>query len=101
MAKFNVEPAEQRVLILPDIEPDKIGHIWVPDTTKKETPKMGTVIKTGRGSIDHPMEYLMGQKVVFSTYSGSEIELDLGDGLKIYLIMNQMDIWMKVTEIID
>jgi chaperonin GroES len=97
--KYNFEPAEQRVLVLPHKQDEKIGRIIIPDSAKTDKPNIGSIVRVGTGSKDYPMKYQVGQDVVFSTYSGTPLELDMGEGLKTYLIMNQLDIWGKLREV--
>jgi len=96
MKKVSIVPAEQRVVILPEKADDKIGRIFIPATSEKEAPRIGKVISTGTGSIDIPMKYFIGQQVMFSKYSGLEVELNLDGEDKSYLVMNQMDIMMVI-----
>jgi len=99
--KYKAIPEEQRILVLPVEGPEMVGHIIIPESVRKDNgkPKTGHVVEVGEGSKDRPMKYHKGQLVVFSQYSGSEIELDLGDGPNTYIIMQQMDVWMKLEEI--
>jgi len=101
MKKVNAIPAKQRVILLPD-EPEKMmGKIIIPSSVEKDTPKIGTLVRVGKGEKDIPMEYRVGQRVMISKYSGIEIELNLIDteGPKNYLVMNQMDIMMVIEEV--
>jgi co-chaperonin GroES (HSP10) len=100
MKKYIFEPAEQRVLVLPEEPEDRIGMIYVPDSIKKDKPQIGKIVEAGEGSKDHPMKYYAGQLVMFSQYAGSEVEMDLGNGKKTYFVMNQMDIWGSLTELV-
>ena len=54
----------------------------------KEKPQKGTVIATGNGKHDEPMEVKAGDTVLFGKYSGTEIHIDD----KKYLVMNQSDV---------
>ena len=92
MKKVSFLPAEQRVLILPDSAPEKIGHIILPSGHSTDKSKIGTVVVVGNGNVDNPMRYRVGQKVMFSQYAGVEVDLNLGDGEITYLLMNQIDI---------
>ncbi len=90
---MKVKPLGDRVLIK-RIEPEEVvkGGIIIPDTAK-EKPQQGEVIEVGPGKRDEkgnriPMDVKPGQKVLFSKYAGTEIEID---GEK-YLIMSQDDI---------
>ena len=101
MKKVIPKPAKQRVIILPDIAPEKVGAIYIPPSAEKDAPRIGTVAFVGTGDVDIPMEYWVGQRVAYSKYSGVEIELDIKcmGGLKTYLVMNQLDIMMSLKEI--
>jgi len=98
MNKVKVTPDLQRVIVLPDPAPDKIGSILVPDTSKKDKPGKGTIVVSGLGEADRPMRYFPGDRIVYSLYSGTEVELNLDGKEKTYLIMNQMDIWLKMED---
>ena len=54
----------------------------------KDKGKQGTVIATGKGKADEPMEVKAGDTVLFGKYSGTEVHIDD----KKYLVMNQSDI---------
>jgi chaperonin GroES len=68
--KVIVEPVEAETVTK--------GGIIIPDTAQ-EKPQKGTVIATGKGKADEPME---------GKYSGTEVHIDD----KKYLVMNQSDI---------
>ena len=99
MKRITISPAEQRVVVLPDKPEEKIGMVYIPKSVERETPRIGTIISTGTGSSDNPMMYYTGQKVIFSKYSGIEVELNLDGELKNYLVMNQIDIMMIIREV--
>jgi chaperonin GroES len=68
------------------------GGIILPDTAK-EKPKEGTVIAVGQGrSLDNgaraPFTVKPKDRVLFSSYSGSEIQLDGED----YLILSEDEV---------
>lgn len=78
-----------RVLVLPDEVAGKTSSgIYIPDTAK-EKPKIGTVIHVGEGKSNDPMVVAVGDKVLYGTYSGAEVELEG----KTYLIMRETDIF--------
>ena len=102
MKKITIDPAEQRVVILPDEtrEERTPSGIIIPKTAQEDKPGFGTIVSTGSGSIDHPMNYYIGQRVLFSNYAGLEVELDiLGHGRATYKVMNQADIMAKIQEV--
>lgn len=100
--KFN--PAEQRVLVLPDEgqETKTAGGIIIPDS-KETKPNYGRVIAVGKGCLDTPMAYVPGQYVMYSQYAGTDITLNLVEGAEtfdhtLFKVMNQTDIWGTLNE---
>jgi chaperonin GroES len=88
MAKVNIKPLADRVLVEPAAAEQKTaGGIIIPDTAK-EKPQKGTVVAVGNGKKDEPMTVKVGDKVLYGKYSGSEITVDGAD----YLIMRESDI---------
>ena len=88
MAKVNITPLADRVLVEPAAAEQKTaGGIIIPDTAK-EKPQKGTVVAVGNGKKDEPMTVKVGDKVLYGKYSGSEITVDGSD----YLIMRESDI---------
>jgi len=68
------------------------GGILLPDTAK-EKPKQGKVLSTGDGRLlangsRQPFVVKEGDKVLFSSWAGSEVKLDGQD----YLIMTEDDV---------
>lgn len=81
-------------LVVECIEADKKtrGGIIIPDTAK-EKPKQGRVVAVGPGTRDDsgnriPVDVAVGDTVLFSQWSGVEIDLN---GRK-YLVMKESDI---------
>lgn len=88
MAKVNIKPLADRVLIEAAAAEDKTaGGIIIPDTAK-EKPQKGTVVAVGPGKKDEPMTVKVGDSVLYGKYAGTEITID-GDN---YLIMRESDI---------
>lgn len=88
MAKVNIKPLADRVLVEPAAAEQKTaGGIIIPDTAK-EKPQKGIVVAVGNGKKDEPMTVKVGDKVLYGKYSGSEITVDGAD----YLIMRESDI---------
>ena len=91
---MNLKPMQDRLVIKPaDEEQKTAGGIIVPDTATKEKPMQGEIIAAGPGKIGEdgkrlPMDVKVGEKVMYSKYSGTEFKLD---GLE-YLIIEQNDI---------
>ena len=93
MAKVNVRPLGDRVLVQPLEEAEvKKGGIIIPDTAK-EKPQEGKVVALGTGKRDDdgkniPFTVKAGDTVLISKYGGTEIKVD---GTS-YLIMREDDI---------
>ena len=83
---------EKVVLKLVDTEEKTEGGIMLPDSAKKK-PQKGEVVAVGSGKVTEngekiPLEVKIGDKVVFSQYSGTEVK----DGEEEYLIVFERDI---------
>ena len=88
MAKVNIKPLADRVLVEAAAAEDKTaGGIIIPDTAK-EKPQKGTVVAIDPGKKDEPMTVKVGDSVLYGKYAGTEITID-GDN---YLIMRESDI---------
>jgi chaperonin GroES len=88
MAKLNIKPLADRVIIKPAAaEAKTAGGIIIPDTAK-EKPQKGTVVAVGPGTKDNPVTVKAGDKVLYGKYSGTEISFEDND----YLIMRESDI---------
>jgi chaperonin GroES len=88
MAKLNIKPLADRVLVEAAAAEDKTaGGIIIPDTAK-EKPQKGTVVAVGPGKKDEPMTVKVGDSVLYGKYAGTEITVDG----KNYLIMRESDI---------
>jgi len=88
MAKVNITPLADRVLVEPAAAEQKTaGGIIIPDTAK-EKPQKGNVVAIGPGKKDEPMTVKVGDSVLYGKYAGTEITID-GEN---YLIMRESDI---------
>jgi chaperonin GroES len=93
MAKVNVRPLGDRVLVKPlEAAEQKKGGIIIPDTAK-EKPQEGEVVALGTGKRDEDgkkIEFTVktGDKVLISKYGGTEIKIEDTS----YLIMREDDI---------
>ena len=94
MAKINLKPLADRVIIKPSEAEEKTkGGIILPDTAK-EKPIEGTVVAVGPGKVSDdgkPVkpEVKVGDKVLYGKYSGTEVTIE---GVE-YLIMRESDIF--------
>jgi chaperonin GroES len=93
MANLNVRPLHDRILVRRMAEEEKTaGGIIIPDTAK-EKPQRGEVVATGKGRVNEEgkqisLEVKVGDKVLFSKYSGTELKLEG----KEYLMMREEDV---------
>jgi chaperonin GroES len=87
---MKIQPLDERVLVEPVEQEEKVGAIIIPDTAK-EKPMMGNVIAVGT---DEELQKLLkvGDRVIFGKYAGEEIKID---GKK-HLIIQRSDILAKV-----
>jgi chaperonin GroES len=88
MAKVNIKPLADRVLIEPmEAETKTASGIIIPDTAK-EKPQKGKVVAVGPGTKDEDMTVKVGDSVLYGKYAGTDLKFDGND----YLIMRQSDI---------
>jgi chaperonin GroES len=87
---MKVQPLDERVLVEPIEEEEKVGSIIIPDTAK-EKPSMGKVIAVGT---DEELQKLIkeGDKVLFGKYAGEEIKIEE----KKHLIISRSDLLAKI-----
>ncbi|WP_018962962.1 co-chaperone GroES [Coprothermobacter platensis] len=90
---MEIRPLGDRVLLKPlDQEEKTKSGIVIPDTAK-EKPQKGKILSVGSGRIlDNgtkvPLEVQVGDIVMFSKYSGTEVKVDGEE----YLIVSERDI---------
>ncbi|MGB9866487.1 MAG: co-chaperone GroES [Bacillota bacterium] len=88
-----IKPLNERVVVKPiTVEEKTKGGIVLPDTAK-DKPQEGEVVAVGPGRILEngtrvPPEVKVGDRVIFSKYSGTEIKIDGEE----YLILRESDI---------
>lgn len=78
--KAKIRPLYDRILIKRLQEEEKTkGGIIIPDSAK-EKPQEGKVVAVGNGRIEDgkllPLEVKVGDRILFSKYSGNEIKLE-------------------------
>ncbi len=92
MAKLNVKPLHDRVLVEPaPAETKTASGLFIPDTAK-EKPQKGKVVAVGSGKKDEPLTVKVGDTVLYGKYSGTELQVDGTD----YLIMRESDIFAVI-----
>jgi len=90
---MKIRPLADKVLVQRlEAENKTAGGIVLPDTAK-EKPQRGKIISTGEGKLledgtRRKMQVKKGDKVLFTSYAGTEIKIDG----KEYLIMDESDI---------
>ena len=98
MAKLNIRPLDDRVVVRPlEAEEVTAGGIVLPDAAQ-EKPQRGKVLAVGPGKLldsgsRGELSIGVGDEVIFGKYGGSEVEVD-GDELK---ILRESDILAKVA----
>lgn len=99
MAKINLKPLADRVIVQPKEAEEKTkGGIILPDTAK-EKPVEGTIVAAGPGKVADDgktvkMEVKVGDKVLYGKYSGSDVTIDGNE----YLIMRESDIFAIIEK---
>lgn len=97
MAKLNLRPLDDRVVVQPSpAEETTAGGIVLPDSAK-EKPLRGTVVAIGPGKLldsgnRGEMSVEKGDTVIYGRYGGSDVEVD-GQEMK---ILRESDILAKV-----
>lgn len=98
MAKINIKPLFDNVLIKPlEAEEKTASGIILPDSAK-EKPQMGEVIAIGTGHVTPdgkslPMVVKAGQKVMYKKWGGNEVKFEAQE----YTIVEQKDILAIVS----
>lgn len=89
MAKVNIKPLADRVLVEPVPAEEKTASgIIIPDTAK-EKPQRGSIVAVGSGKKDEPLTVKVGDTVLYGKYAGTEITIEGRE----YLIMKESDIF--------
>ena len=92
-AKLNLRPLADRVILQrAEAEEKTAGGILLPESAK-DKPKEGKIVAVGEGRISddgkrQPMNVKVGDRVLFSSYAGTEVKVHGEE----YLIMNESDI---------
>jgi chaperonin GroES len=92
MAKFGLEPLEDRVVVKPaEEEETTVSGIVIPDTAK-EKPQEGEVVAVGPGRFEDgkriPMDVKAGDRVLYSKYGGTEVKIEGEE----YLVLSARDL---------
>jgi chaperonin GroES len=95
----NLRPLGDRLVVKHVEQADKsAGGVFLPDTAK-EKPQEGIVIAIGIGrTLDNgtklPMDVKVGERIIYSKYSGSEVKIDGQE----YLIISEKDVLAVFTD---
>jgi chaperonin GroES len=90
---MKIRPLADKVLVeRVEAESTTSGGIVLPDTAK-EKPKQGVIVAVGTGKVlddgsRHQLQVKEGDKVLFTSYAGTEVKIDGNE----YLIMDESDI---------
>lgn len=90
---MKIQPLHDRIVIKREEEElHQAGGIIIPDTAK-EKPQRGKIVAVGKGKLlDNgnrvALELKVGDKVIFSKYSGTEFKVDNEE----YLVVREEDI---------
>jgi chaperonin GroES len=90
---MKIRPLQDRVIVKRIAEEEKTkGGIIIPDTAK-EKPQEAKIVAVGKGKTNDdgktiPLQVKVGDRILFSKYSGSEIKIDGEE----HLIMREEDI---------
>lgn len=93
MAKANIQPLFDHVLIKPSKAEDVLpSGIVLPDSAK-DKPQVGEIMAIGPGTVDDkgktiPMVVKVGQKVMYKKWGGNEVKV----GGEEWMIVEQKDI---------
>ncbi|MEM8945941.1 MAG: co-chaperone GroES [Planctomycetota bacterium] len=98
MAKINLRPLDDRVVVQPsEAEEVTAGGIVLPDAAQ-EKPQRGKIVAVGAGKLldsgnRGELSVGIGDEVIYGKYGGSDVEVD-GQELK---ILRESDILAKVV----
>jgi chaperonin GroES len=98
MAKFQLEPLEDRVVVKPEEEEETtVSGIVIPDTAK-EKPQQGEVVAAGPGRFEDgkrvPMDVKVGDRILYSKYGGTEVKVEGEE----YLVLSSRDVLAVVKK---
>ena len=94
MAKVNLRPLADRVVVQPTENEEVTALGIVLPETAKEKPQKGKILAVGPGGRDDqgkviPLDVQVGDLVLYAKYAGTEIKLDSGDDV---LVLRESDI---------
>ena len=97
---INIRPLHDKIIVLRDEAEDRTeSGIFLPESSK-DKPRTGTVKAVGDGALNTdtgeriPLSVKKNDKVIFSSYAGSEVKIDGVD----LLIMSEDDVLAIVDD---
>ena len=90
---MKIRPLQDRIVVRRIEEEEKTsGGIIIPDTAK-EKPMEGKVVAVGKGKVSEdgkltPLDVKKGDRILFSTYAGTEVKIEGEE----HLIMREDDV---------
>lgn len=103
MAKVNIKPLEDKILVQAnEAETTTASGLVIPDTAK-EKPQEGTVVAVGPGRWDEdgekriPLDVAEGDTVIYSKYGGTEIKYNGEE----YLILSARDVLAARFQVVE
>ena len=90
---MGIRPLQDRLIVKRiDEEETTAGGIIIPDTAK-EKPQEGKGVAVGKGKVGedgkvHPLDVKKGDKILFSKYAGTEVNIDGAE----HLIIREDDV---------
>ena len=73
---MTIKPLAERVLLKAVEAEETTQSGLILAASAQEKPEMSEVIAVGPGTDDHPMTVKVGDKVIISKYSGTQVKLD-------------------------
>jgi len=98
-----LQPLQDRVIVKrTEVGEKMIGSFLVPDVAK-EKPQEGIVLAVGEGYITPagtllPIGLVVGDRVLFGKYSGTEVDIELNGVSELVLILKAEEILGKRTD---
>jgi len=94
MAKINLKPLADRLIVEPIEQEEKTASGIILPETAKEKPREGNVLAVGPGRKDEdgkpiPMDVKEGDRVLYAKYAGTEVKLP--DDRKV-LVLKESDV---------
>ena len=73
---MTIKPLADRVLLKPCEAEEKTQSGLILAASAQEKPEMSEVVAVGPGTEEHPMTVAVGDKVIISKYSGTQVKFD-------------------------